>query len=190
MRTAARTPVLLALTAGLCAACREAPPPPGAPEPPPAAGMAAPTVYFQELKAFLPAAVDGYRPVEERGSTGRYGAVSVSEAERVFREDSEEAPREIAVRIVDTTLNGRLGESIRAAVRDAAARPPSDPTAPIQLRDALGFVRYDPDEEQAEANLLVGGRYVVAVTTRGFQSTQEARRIARTLNLEGLAQLR
>lgn len=153
------------------------------------AGVHPPTVYFQELQAFLPASVDGYAAVEERGSTGKYGAVSVSEAERVFRENTE-AGREISVRIVDTTLSARLGESIRHAVADAASRPKSDPTAPIQLRDALGFVRYDPYEEQAEANLLVGGRYVVAVTTRGFQSTSEARQIARTLDLQGLAQLR
>ncbi len=149
-----------------------------------------PTVYFQQLKAFLPSTVEGFTQVRERGSTGKYGEVSVSEAERVFRESGGEEPREISVRIVDTTIAQRLGRSIRAAVEDGAHKAHTDPFAPIQLRDALGFVRYDPEEEQAEANLLVGNRYVVAVTTHGFVSTVEAREIARGLDLTGLAQLR
>jgi len=149
-----------------------------------------PTVYFQDLKAFLPTSLEGFTQVRERGSTGKYGEVSVSEAERVFREAGSEARREVSVRIVDTTLSQRLGRSIREAVKDGARKARSDPLAPIQLQDALGFLRYDPEEEQAEANLLVGDRYVVAVTTRGFNSTVEAREIARGLDLSGLAQLR
>ena len=54
----------------------------------------------------------------------------------------------------------------------------------------MGFVRYDPSEEKAEANLLVGGRYVVAVTSLGFDSTHEVRQIAQGLDLEGLSKLR
>ena len=51
-------------------------------------------------------------------------------------------------------------------------------------------MRYDEGEARAEANLLVGGRYVVAVTSRGFSGTGEVRRLAHTLDLAGLARLR
>lgn len=181
--TATRLGLCLALV--LSAGCQKAAPAP-APSASSVPAFSAPTVYFASLRAFLPQAPAGFSPVKDRGSTGKYGEVSVSEAERVFRGGGHE----ITVRIVDTTLVTRLGKSIKAAVQDASSRDASDPTAPILLRDALGFVRYDPDEEHAEANLLVGDRYVVAVTTRGFDDTREVRRIAHSLDLEGLAKLR
>ncbi len=159
---------------------------PPAPPPSPSLHAVKPTVYFQELRAFLPEPPEGYRQVRDRGSTGKYGAVSVSEAERVFARDGGE----LSVRIVDTTLAGQLAKSIRAAVEDARQRPPADPTAPILLADAVGFVRFDPAGVRAEANLLVGGRYVVAVSSEGVEGTVEVRRLAGSLDLAGLSKLR
>jgi hypothetical protein len=54
----------------------------------------------------------------------------------------------------------------------------------------VGFVRYDAEEALAEANLLVGERYVVAVTSRGFPSTVEVRRVAQGMDFAGLSRLR
>src|SRR4051812_39234272 len=88
---------------------REAPAPLRAPATPEAARASSPTVYFKDLRAFLPQVPDGYHQVKDRGSTGKYGEVSVSEAERVFRKREKDAEREISVRIVDTTLVTRLG---------------------------------------------------------------------------------
>jgi len=145
-----------------------------------------PCVYFKELRPFLPAALPGYTTARDEGSTGKYGDVSVSEAERVFARDE----RELAVRIVDTTLSNRLGEKIKAAANDAKARPESDPTAPLVLHETVGFVRYDRAQAKAEANLLVADRFVVAVTGKGFESTAEVREVARNLDLAGLSKLR
>jgi hypothetical protein len=143
-------------------------------------------VYFKDLRPFLPGELSGFQLARDEGSTGKYGEVVVSEAERVFTRPG----RSVAIRIVDTTLSGKLGTSIRSAAEDASRLEPGSPSAPIQREGTVGFVRYDPSEEKAEANLLVGGRYVVAVTSVGFQSTHEVRQIAQELDLEGLSKLR
>ena len=145
------------------------------------------TVYFKALTPFLPQKLKGYEQVKDEGSTGKYGEVVVSEAERVFR-----APggNEVSVRIVDTSIAEKLGKAISAAAADAKLRDPDDPSAPIISDHAVGFVRFDEDNTKAEANLLVGDRYVVAVTTEGFPDTRELRRLTHELNLLGLSKLR
>jgi hypothetical protein len=143
-------------------------------------------VYFKELRPFLPRELSGFEVARDEGSTGKYGEVVVSEAERVFTRPG----RSVAIRIVDTTLAGKLGTSIRAAADDGSRLDPRDPAAPILRDGTVGYVRYDPSEEKAEANLLVGGRYVVAVTSLGFEGTREVRRIAQDLDLDGLSKLR
>ncbi|MDY7228888.1 hypothetical protein [Hyalangium rubrum] len=147
----------------------------------------APCVYFKDLAPFLPEALDGFTLATTEGSTGKYGEVSVSEAERTFTRGED---REVKVRIVDTTLGEKIAKAIRAAANEAKGRPASDPTAPIFWDAAVGFVRYDAADATAEANLLVGDRYVVAVTSRGFPSTVEVRRVAQGIDLAGLARLR
>ncbi|XXF81545.1 hypothetical protein P2318_08915 [Myxococcaceae bacterium GXIMD 01537] len=136
---------------------------------------------------FLPEALDGFTRTRSEGSTGKYGEVSVSEAERTF---SRGADREVKVRIVDTTMGGKIAQAIHAAAEEARSRGEADPTAPIFWDGTVGFVRYDEEDALAEANLLVGERYVVAVTSRGFPGTVEVRRVARGMDFAGLARLR
>ncbi len=179
-------PLLLALALGF--GCSEGSrPAPEAPAVAPEAVAAAPCVYFKDLAPFLPEELDGFTESATEGSTGKYGDVSVSEAERTYFRGED---REVKVRIVDTTLGTKIAKAIRKAAEDAKGRPESDPTAPIFWDAAVGFVRYDASEATAEANLLVGDRYVVAVSSRGFPSTVEVRRVARGIDLAGLAQLR
>nr|WP_211194253.1 hypothetical protein [Pyxidicoccus fallax] len=138
------------------------------------------------MAPFLPSQLEGFTVTHTQGSTGKYGEVSVSEAERLFTRGEG---REVKVRIVDTTMGGKIGQAIRDAAQRAKGRDPSDPAAPILWEDAVGFVRYDEEESLAEANLLVGERFVVAVTSRGFPGTVEVRRVARGIDLAGLARL-
>ncbi len=147
-----------------------------------------PCAHFEDLRAFLPETLEGLERSQEGGSTGRYGDVSVSEAERSFIHGEE---REVKVRIVDTSLGKKLGQAIRAAAEEGLSRATNDPTAPIFWKDkeVVGFVRYDASTTLAEASLLVGNRYVVAVSSRGFPGTVEVRRVARDIDLEGLARL-
>ncbi|WP_434381786.1 hypothetical protein [Melittangium boletus] len=153
-----------------------------------AAPAAFPCAHFEQLRAFLPRGIEGLPRTRDAGSTGRYGDVSVSEAERSFTLGEE---REVKVRIVDTSLATKLGQAILAAANGARSRALNDPTAPIFWKDkeAVGFVRYDESNGLAEASLLVGNRYVVAVSSRGFPGTVEVRRVARGLDLAALARL-
>lgn len=147
-----------------------------------------PCVHYEDLRGFLPETLEGLKRARDGGSTGRYGDVSVSEAERSFTRGED---REVKVRIVDTTLGERLGKAIVAAAEESRTRAANDPSAPIFWKDkqAVGFVRYDETTGQAEASLLVGNRYVVAVSSRGFPGTVEVRRVARDIDLLGLARL-
>lgn len=156
-----------------------------APKPPP---PIAHTVHFTRLSNFLPNTIDGFEQVKDEGSTGKYGEVVVSEAERVFQQKLK--GREVSVRIVDTTVAARLAKAISAAAKDAEAREEDALTGPLTLSNAVGFVRFDEGQDRAEANLLVGDRYVVAVTTVGYPDTRELRRFTRELDLAGLSKLR
>lgn len=147
---------------------------------------AAKTVHFRDLKPFLPRALPGFEQVKDEGSTGKYGEVVVSEAERVFSQKS----REVSVRIVDTSVAERLARAITAAAKNVEADEGDELTGPLELVGAIGFVRFDQDQDKAEANLLVGDRYVVAVTTIGYPDTREVRRLSRELDLAGLSKLR
>ncbi len=176
--------VLLALAPGMGCVQDSRPPEAGPPTPPPSA---APCVHFTRLAPFLPERLEGFTRTQSEGSTGKYGEVSVSEAERTYWRGED---REVKVRIVDTTMGGKIGHAIRAAAEGARGRNPADATAPIFWEGTVGFVRYDEGEALAEANLLVGERYVVAVTSRGFPGTVEVRRVAQGMDFAGLAQLK
>ena len=143
------------------------------------------TVYFNKLQGFLPSAPPGFKQVRNEGSTGKYSEVTVSEVERVF---AQAEGREIAIRIVDSTMLGKLADGIKVAALEASERP--DLAAPLSLPEALGYVRFDPAEEKAEANLLVGNRFVVSIVDRGSRNANEVRRIAEGLDSAGLSKLR
>jgi hypothetical protein len=150
-------------------------------------------VHFRELRAFLPREVAGFTTARDEGSTGRYGEVAISEAERAFvpREprDDADGDAELVVRIVDSTLAPRLGASIHDAIAFAHAHPGGEGT-PRALEGVVGFVRYDPHTDQAEGNLLVADRYVVAVTASGVGDTHLVRETLARFDLAALARLR
>ena len=173
-----------------------------------AAAPDAPCLHFRRLQAFLPRAPEGFRPLRATASTGRYGEVSVSEAEQVFVSGEAQAAaqadagpegpgvRQLSVRIVDTSLAARLAEAIRTAAREAqeahdaqAARGEHARTAPLLFDRAVGYVSHDPDDDgRVEAMLLVGERFLVAVTGHGFGSTVETQAVLGQIDLTGLAQ--
>ena len=146
-----------------------------------------PLVHFEDLKAFLPRAVYGYAPHGDHASIGKYGEVSVSEAERRYLDPQGE---ELSIRILDTTLLPSLRPALRAAAADALKLSEADPVGPLHLPQSVGFVRYEPDDRTAEVNLLVGDRFVVAIISKGAAGTHAVRRAARGLDLAGLAKLR
>jgi hypothetical protein len=121
--------------------------------------------------------------VRDEGSTGKYGALTVSEAERAFSMGED---RELVVRIVDAPKLDRLASTIQESER----APPSEASAkPFALPSAAGYLRYDSSQSKAEATLVVGERFAVSVTSRGFRGTDEVRRVAQGLDLPGLSKM-
>jgi hypothetical protein len=178
--------LLLLLTLAL-SACRQR----AAPDPSPSAsplepepGPTANYLYFRDLQAFLPADLPGFQRVKDEGSTGKYGPVRVSEAERVFSQGED---RELAVRIVDTYKLDRLVSPVQAEEQ----RPSLDPRAKrFALPSGAGYLKYDPVEFTAEATLVVADRFAVSVISHGFRGTEEVAKVAKGLDLPGLAKLR
>jgi hypothetical protein len=166
-------------------------------------------LHFRRLQAFLPHAPEGFRPLRATASTGRYGEVSVSEAEQVFVSGEAQAAaqadagpegpgvRQLSVRIVDTSLASRIAEAVRTAAREAqethdkqAALGGYARTAPLLFDRAVGYVSHNPDDGgRVEAMLLVGERFLVAVTGHGFGSNAEAKALLAEIDLTGLSQL-
>ena len=177
--------LLLACAVAWAAGCRSEPETPAVrpPETP------ARPVYFQALRAFVPESLPGWeRTAQADGSTGKYGDVTVSEVEAIYTRPGD---CKLSVRIVDTSLVDKLAPAIRSAVDGASGRGEEDPTAPLRLPDGFGFVRYDEEDRHGEANLLVGDRYVVALSAEGLPDTKELRQVARLhLDLAGLSRLR
>lgn len=178
-------PIVAAIAAHLVACERPKEPAPAELNPP--LFRTLPCIHFEKLREFLPRALPGYQQRGDEGSTGKYGDVTMSEAERTFRQKDG---REVVVRIVDSTLSRRLAAKIRAAAEAAAGDGGPDAATPLSLGEAVGYIHYDPTDERAEANLLVGGRYLVAVTGRGFAGPDEVEKVARQLDLVGLAKMR
>lgn len=172
----------------LLLACREVPTSPSEapvlPAPGDFGGRPA-TIHYDALLPFLPA-LPGWSGTRDEGSIGKYGEVSITEAERI----GTAGDRRVRVRIVDTTLNAKLGHAIRAAATHALEQDGPESPRALMLEGGVGFVRYDHDDAEAEVNLLVGERFVVAVTASGVEGTDEVRRIARSVDVAGLARLR
>ncbi len=138
-----------------------------------------PCVPFQQLRLHLPTTVEGLEQIRDEGSSGRYGEVSISEAERAFK---GMGGLEISIRILDTTLVEQLGQALRIAAGESSA--------PIQKDNALGFVQFLPEAQRAEANLLVANRFMVAINGQGYDDPAQVRRIAEQFDVDGLALLR
>lgn len=143
-----------------------------------------PCVHFSQLVPFLPPSVEGFRRVREQASSGKYGEVSVSEAERLFAR----ADAEISVRIVDTTL-AKLSDAIRQASEPVSQAAPAGAEALLQVGGSVGYVRSEAAEGKSEVNLLVADRFIVSVTSRGLEGTADVRRIANGLDIAGLSRL-
>ncbi|MGA9523673.1 MAG: hypothetical protein WBV82_19585 [Myxococcaceae bacterium] len=138
-----------------------------------------PCVPFQQLRRHLPSKVEGLEQIRDEGSSGRYGEVSISEAERSFKGIGGQ---EISIRIVDTTIVDQLGRALRSAAGESSS--------PIQRDNALGFVHFLPESKRAEANLLVANRFMVAINGQGYEDPAQVRRIAEQFDVDGLALLR
>lgn len=144
-----------------------------------------PAIHFHQLRAFLPREIAGLQAARDEGSTGLYGEVTISEAERSFvREDAE-----LTFRIVDSSIGAKLAASIKDTL--AQAQGADAAKAGLEPLDGLvGYVRYDHDEDQAEVNLLVGDRYVVAIVGQGFGGTDRVRHAMADIDFAALARLR
>ena len=142
---------------------------------------------FRHLQPFLPAALHGYARGGDEASTGKYGDVLLSSAERRY---VGAGGAELRVRIVDTSMVQTLGPAIEATSRAAVANGNTELLSALNGNFGVGYVRYEADGARAEANLLVGNRYIVAVTSSGIQGTADVRHVAQQLDLAGLAELR
>jgi hypothetical protein len=111
----------------------------------------------------------------------------MSEAERVFAQSDS---REIAIKIVDSTNLSRLVDGIKIAAEEAAQLSQPGLLEPLRQPSAVGYLRFEPSEQRAEASLLVADRFVISILSRGLPDSREVRRIVENLDYAGLSKLR
>jgi hypothetical protein len=143
-------------------------------------------VHFRKLRTYLPSTLQGWKLSEDEGSTGKYGTIAISEVKRVFTAGE----RELSVQIIDSSNGRDLGSAISAAADDGRHKPGDDPTAPVFDEEVVGFAAFAPREGKADLNLWVAGRFVVALSSRGVEGTQEVRLAMREVDVAGLTKLR
>jgi hypothetical protein len=172
---------LFALAVFLGACTQKAPPPEvgDAPAPGPL-----PCVHHRTLRGFLPSTLEGMTLAQDEGSSGRYGDTTVCEVHRRF----EGRDRSMTLRIVDSTLPDAATDQLAAQAKVRALD--GGDTGTFVVAQGIGSLRYDADEQEAEARLWVADRFAVSVASKGIEGSDAVREVALKLDLAGLARLR
>jgi hypothetical protein len=137
------------------------------------------SVHFTQLKPFLPDHLDGFVGKEMKASTSQFGAVAVSEIDRVY----ESSARRAEIRIVDTNLPQKAGASVHA-------QPDGLPNArPFASGSARGYFTYDSQRRYALASVVISDRFVIGVTVENSPDDGDVERLVRAMDLPGLGRL-
>jgi hypothetical protein len=114
-----------------------------------------------------------------KASTSQFGAVAVSEIDRIY----ESKVRRAEIRIVDTNLPQKAGASVHA-------QPDGLPNArPFASGSARGYFTYDPQRRFALASVIIADRFVIGVTVENSPDDGDVERLVRAMDLPGLGRL-
>ena len=148
-----------------------------------------------QLKTFLPERLGGRLGESPQGTMTRMGNRALSEATRSYRGGPASETGAVELKIADAWLEPRATQAIRSladtefalggtTLLGSASRPER-----LVLPGAVGYVRYDEDARQAQAQVLVGGRFIASATVAQAEDAQEAAQALRSLDTLGLARL-
>ncbi len=144
-----------------------------------------------KLKTFLPERLGTRQGASPQGTMTRMGNRALSEATRSYGGGET---GELELKIADAWLEPRATQAIRSlADADYAFNGKLDGPATLPERlvlpGAVGYARYDEDARQAQAQVLIGGRFIASATVAQAEDAQEAAQALRALDTLGLARL-
>ncbi len=168
--------------------------------PSPSALRLAVLIPDSQLKAFLPERLGGRLGEFPQGTMTRMGNRALSEVTRSYRGGPPSETGQVELKIADAWLEPRATQAIRslAETNFAIAGSPrmGTATAPerLVLPGGVGYARYDEGARLAQAQVLIGGRFIASATVAQAEDAQQdagasgALRSLDTLALARLAQ--
>jgi hypothetical protein len=149
---------------------------------PPGGEERGPTVVSDlELRPFLPQKVLGRSGGSPQGSVTRMGDRSLSEVTRAY----PSADGQTELKLADARFEPHATETIRTMaddVHDGEAHR-------LVLPGAIGYSLYDEDKRVAQAQVVIGGRFIASATVQQAQDSQAAVAALRTLDTMALSRL-
>jgi len=148
-----------------------------------------------KLKTFLPERLGGRQGESPQGTMTRMGNRALSEATRSYRGSPASETGAVELKIADARLAPRATQAIRSLADTEFALGGTTMLGTTQrperlvLPGAVGYARYDEDARQAQAQVLIGGRFIASVVVAQAEDAQEAAQALRSLDTLGLARL-
>jgi len=148
-----------------------------------------------KLKTFLPERLGGRQGESPQGTMTRMGNRALSEATRSYRGSPASETGAVELKIADARLEPRATQAIRSLADTEFALGGTTMLGTTQrperlvLPGAVGYARYDEDARQAQAQVLIGGRFIASVVVAQAEDAQEAAQALRSLDTLGLARL-
>ncbi len=138
------------------------------------------------LKRYLPATVLGRPGEAPQGSVTRIGSRSLAEATRSYRAPG--ADLEAEIKLADARYEPRATEAIRSL---AGADEPDDDDAAerLVLPGAIGYARFDQGERTAQAQVVIGGRFIASATVQPAKGAEEAVAALRSIDTLAISRL-
>jgi hypothetical protein len=148
-----------------------------------------PTVVSDmELRPYLPPTLLGRPGSSPEGSVTRMGDRSLSEVKRSYAGVDAGVEGSAELRLADARFEPHATEQIRTMADDDN---PHGDAHRLVLPGAIGYALYDEDQRVAQAQVVIGGRFIASAKVEQAQDAQAAvaaLQTVDTLKLSHLAQ--
>jgi hypothetical protein len=140
-----------------------------------------------QLKTFLPDRVGDRLGQLPQGTMTRMGDRALSEATRNYRgAGSVNEGGQVELKIADARLEPRATQAIRLLANENEEAVMAER---LVLPGAIGYARYDEGERVAQAQVLIGGRFIASATVVQAADAQDAAQALRAVDTQALARL-
>jgi hypothetical protein len=148
------------------------------------------TVDFRKLKEIMPAELNGLKRSECNGERSKFGEVSISQVNATYKKGDDEKAPKVDVQVIDYN-NPEMAKGISAAWSTVEIDKESDDgfEKTVKVKGNPGMISWQKEDSRGTINLLVGGRYVVNMTTENVASG-DVIKMAEALPLDKLAALK
>ncbi|MHB8417732.1 MAG: hypothetical protein ACYDCL_06630 [Myxococcales bacterium] len=148
-------------------------------------GASAAVLPDTALRPYLPERLLGRSGERPHGSVTRIGPRALSEVIREYPGGEGEAELKLA----DARFEPHATEAIRSMAGDADGARLDDGVSKLVLPGAVGYARYDGDERLAQAQVVIGDRFIASATVQQAQDAEAAVAALRAVDTLALSKL-